>query len=51
MNVTTKWEPVNAGKETGTDVTAPGTVPSAMGGSVTLRTWVPDVMVREVGTE
>ena len=35
VKVTTKCEPVSAGKETGTVVTAPGTVPSAIGGSVT----------------
>ena len=28
-----------------------GTVLSAMGGSVTWRTWVPEAMVIEVGTE
>ena len=51
MKVTTKWEPVKAGNVTGTVVTAPGTVPSAMGGSVTVRTCVPEVIVMDVGTE
>ena len=51
VKVTTKCEPVRAGKETGTVVTAPGTVPSAIGGSVTLRTWLPEVIVMAVGTE
>ena len=43
--------PVSAGKETGTVVTAPGTLLSAMGGSVTCRTWLPEVIVMAVGTE
>ncbi len=51
MNVTTKCEPVRAGNVTGTVVTAPGTVPSAIGGTVTSRVWVPEVMVKAVGTE
>ena len=51
MNVTTKCEPVSAGKDTGTVVVAPGTVPSAIGGSVTWRVWLPEVIVMAVGTE
>ena len=51
MKVTTKCEPVRAGKVTGTVVTALGTVPSAMGGTVMVRTWFPEAMVMEVGTE
>ncbi len=51
MNVTTKCVPVSAGKETGTVVTEPGTVPSAIGGSVTRRVWLPEVIVMAVGTE
>ncbi len=49
--MTTKCEPVRAGKETGTVVTAPGTVPSAIGGRATVRTWLPEVIVMAVGTE
>ena len=51
MNVTTKCEPVSAGKETGTVVTAPGTVLSAIGGTAIVRVCVPDVIVMAVGTE
>ena len=51
VKVRTKCEPVSAGKETGTVVTASGTVPSAIGGSVTLRAWLPEVTVMAVGTE
>ena len=51
VKVTTNVWPVSAGKDTGTVVTALGTVLSAIGGSVTLRTCVPDAMVMEVGTE
>ncbi len=32
-------------------VTAPGTVPSAMAGTTTWRTWLPEVIVIAVGTE
>ena len=46
-----KWEPVSGAKETGTVVTAPGTEPSAIGGSATLRVWLPEVIVMAVGTE
>jgi hypothetical protein len=51
VNVTTKCDPVIAGNVTGTVVTAPGTGLSAIGGSVTWWTWLPDVIVRAVGTE
>ena len=51
VNVMMKCDPVSGGNETGTVVTAPGTVPSAMAGSATCRTWLPEVIVRAVGTE
>jgi hypothetical protein len=51
VKVTTNWRPLSAGKLTGTVVVALWTVPSAMGGSVTWRTCVPEAMVMEVGTE
>ncbi len=40
-----------AGNVNGTVVTAPGTELSAIGGSVTWRTWRPDAIVSAVGTE
>ncbi len=51
MKVTTNVWPVSAGNDSGTVVTASGTVLSAIGGSVIVRTCVPDAMVIEVGTE
>ena len=46
-----KCDPVRAGNVSGTVVTAPGTGLSAIGGSVTWRTWLPEVIVSAVGTE
>src|SRR5580704_12756108 len=51
VKVTMKCDPVRAGKESGTVMVAPGTGESAIGGSVTFRTWVPEVIVSAVGTE
>ena len=51
VKVTTKCEPDRAGKEIGTVVTAPGTLPSAIGGSATWRTCAPEATVSAVGTE
>ena len=51
VKVTTKCDPVSAGKVTGTVVTAFGTVPSAIGGTVMVRTWLPEAIVIVVGTE